>query len=80
MPYLSPDGLLASFKQYNQIIREVAEKTGALLIEHEDDIPGDSVHFNDSVHFTDLGSKKQANRVVTALMNSDKFHEIASIK
>ncbi|PTN11172.1 SGNH/GDSL hydrolase family protein [Nitrosomonas aestuarii] len=80
MPYLSADDLLAGFKQYNQIIREVAEKTGALLIEREHDIPGDPIHFNDSVHFTDKGSQKQAERVVTALVNSSKFQEIVSAK
>lgn len=80
MPFLSAEGLLAGFKRYNQIIREVADKTGALLIDNENDIPGDSIHFNDSVHFKDMGSKKQADRVVSALVNSTKFQEIASTK
>ncbi len=80
MPYLSADDLLAGFKRYNQIIREVAEKTDALLIEREHDIPGDPIHFNDSVHFTDKGSLLQADRVVSALVNSNEFRKIVSAK
>ncbi len=80
MPFLSADSLLAGFKRYNQIIREVAEKTESLLIEHENIIPGDPIHFNDSVHFTDAGSKAQADRIVTALMGSTAFQTIAATK
>ena len=80
MPYLSADDLLAGFERYNRIIREVALKTGALLIEQGNSIPGDPIHFNDSVHFTDAGSQKQADRVVSALVNSRAFQKIATLK
>jgi lysophospholipase L1-like esterase len=73
MPYLSSDNLLAGFKRYNNIIREVANQTGAILIDNENSIPGNPIHFVDSVHFTDKGSQLQAKRVVAGLMASNAF-------
>jgi len=70
MPFMTPRGLLGSYAQYNRIIREVARETGALLIEGENDIPGDAQHFTDSVHFTDAGSRAMAVRVSSALVQS----------
>jgi len=78
MPYISTHDYSASFKRYNQIIKEVAEKKGALLVENENSIPGDLQHFNDSVHFTDLGSQLQADRIVSALINSKQFQQITN--
>lgn len=67
MPYLSPEDYMSAFQRYNQIIREVAAETGALLIDDLKSIPGDPVHFHDSVHFTDAGSRAQADRVTRSL-------------
>jgi lysophospholipase L1-like esterase len=75
MPYLSVHSVLAGFKRYNEIIREVAKQTGAILIENENSIPGDPRHFADSVHFKDMGSQKQAERIVAGLLTSNKFHK-----
>lgn len=68
MPYMSIDGLLAAYDEYNRVIRTVARETGVLLIEGEKRIPGDEVHFADSVHFTDSGSYLMAERVSEALL------------
>lgn len=76
MPFMHPDGLIASYERYNEIIRDVAKATGALLIEGEHDIPGDPDHFTDTVHFTDRGSEKMAARVSSALSQSP---EVASM-
>lgn len=76
MPYITTHDYSASFKHYNQIIKEVAKKKGALLVADENSIPGDPQHFVDSVHFTDLGSQLQANRIVSVLINSDQFQQI----
>lgn len=67
MPFMTPRGLIAAYARYNQVIREVAQDTGALLIEGEFDTPGDARHFADSVHFTDAGSRAMATRVSRAL-------------
>jgi len=67
MPFMSPSGLLASYARYNRIIREVAAATGAVLVDDENDVPGDAKHFADSVHFTDAGSRAMAARVSRAL-------------
>ena len=78
MPYMSADHLITAFRQYNQIIREVATSTGALLIEAEESIPGNPQYFHDSVHFTDEGSRRQADRVVEALKYSPEFRKLVS--
>lgn len=59
-------------------MREVAAATGALLIEREDDIPGDPAHFADTVHFTDAGSAAMAARVTRALANDPTVRELAA--
>jgi lysophospholipase L1-like esterase len=63
MPYMSIGGLLRGFAAYNRVIRDVAAAKGVVLVDGEESIPGDGAHFNDSVHFTDAGCKKQAERV-----------------
>jgi len=76
MPFLSIDGLLAGFAEYNRVIREVAATTGAILVEGEESIPGDAVHFNDSVHFLDPGLELQAKRVLAGLLASPAWPEL----
>jgi hypothetical protein len=71
---------LQGFRDYNQIIREVAYKTGAVLIEQESYIPGDAEHFVDSVHFTDLGSRKQADRFLDKLMSNQDFQKMLTLE
>ena len=76
MPYMSIKGLLDGFDQYNRVIRDVALETGAVLIDGENDIPGDDVHFNDSVHFKDPGSAAMARRVESALRVAPVFQRL----
>ncbi len=76
MPFMTPSGLIESYARYNQVIREVAADTGALLIEGEHDIPGDAQHFTDSVHFTDAGSRAMANRISSALRLSPRVEAV----
>lgn len=73
MPYMSLDGLVDGYEEYNRVIRVVAKEAGAVLIEGEYRIPADSVHYNDSVHFRDAGSRLMAGRVSEALLNSPGF-------
>ncbi len=72
VPFMTPRGLLESYARYNQVIRQVARETGALLIEDEHGIPGDAGHFTDSVHFTDAGARAMANRVSSALGRNEQ--------
>ena len=60
-------GLLFGYARYNDVIRDVAREQRALLIDGENEIPGDAAQFVDSVHFTDAGSRLMAERVVKAL-------------
>jgi lysophospholipase L1-like esterase len=67
MPFMTPESLLRSYARYNQVIREVAAETGAILIDDLDAIPGSPDYFTDTVHFTDAGSRAMADRVTSAL-------------
>jgi lysophospholipase L1-like esterase len=80
MPYMTIDGLLSGYEEYNRITRLVAQETGALVVEGEDSIPADSEHFADSVHFWDAGSVLMARRVSDALEASEKFQELVATK
>lgn len=67
MPYLSPEQIRDSFAAYNSVIREVALEQHVLLVDGEDEIPADSQHFTDSVHFTAEGCRAMARRVLTRI-------------
>ncbi len=75
-PYMSLNGLLDAYDEYNHVIREVGKETNVILIEAEFSIPGDDIHFNDSVHFTDTGSEVMARVVVETLMQSQRLQEL----
>lgn len=75
-PYMSVAGLLDGFDAYNRAIRSAAAETGVILIEGENDIPGDDVHFADSVHFLDPGAQVMARRVVDGLVTSPQFDSL----
>jgi lysophospholipase L1-like esterase len=76
-PFVTPTTIIEAYERYNQIAREVAEETGAYLIGGADDIPGDPVHFADTVHFTDEGSKAMAERVSRSLASSPLLRQLA---
>lgn len=73
MPYMSIEALLDGYAAYNDRIRAVATTEGALLVDGELDVPGDAAHFHDSVHFTVAGNEWMAERVVNALVASERF-------
>jgi lysophospholipase L1-like esterase len=73
MPYMSIDGLLRAFDLYNEVIREVAADTGAVLVEAADRVPGDEVHFVDSAHLSDRGAAVFAEVVADQLLRDDRF-------
>jgi lysophospholipase L1-like esterase len=75
-PYMSLEGLLAGFSEYNRVIRKVAAETKAILIDGELEIPGDDQHFADSVHFADAGSAMMADRVLRSLTPSEEFRAL----
>lgn len=78
LPFMTVDGVLEAFDAYNDVVREVAEATGATLVGAEDDIPGDDAHFADSVHLTDAGCVRQAARVLDALQASSALDWIGA--
>jgi hypothetical protein len=80
MPNMSPDGLLVGYGRYNDIIRSMAREQGVQLIDGENSIPGDGVNFVDTVHFTDAGSRKMAERVFNALIQSPAFERLVAAR
>lgn len=72
-PYLTPASILAGYEEYNRVVREVAAETGAVLVDDVDRIPGDREHFHDTVHLTELGYERQAERVTEALLAAPTF-------
>ncbi|MGQ0614090.1 MAG: SGNH/GDSL hydrolase family protein [Planctomycetaceae bacterium] len=80
MPYMSVDGLLDGFEAYNEAIRRVGRRTGVLLVDGEETIPGDGAHFADSVHFTEEGCRKMARRVLDALSASPAYADLLAAR
>jgi lysophospholipase L1-like esterase len=80
MPYMTLDGLVSGYEEYNRVIREVASRTGALYIGGEDRIPADGRHYTDSVHFSDAGSRIMAERVTEALLAAPRFRDLVGGK
>jgi lysophospholipase L1-like esterase len=80
MPFMSLDGLVAGYRTYNDVIRSVASAKGALLIGDENAIPSNSTNYNDSVHFTDIGSRAMAARVSNALLGSSEFKALVTAR
>jgi lysophospholipase L1-like esterase len=77
MPSRQVEDIFEGFRRYNQVIREVAAEQNVMLIDEEDAIPADQVHYVDSVHFTDAGSARMALRVLTALARNAKLDSLA---
>lgn len=78
MPYMTPELLLEGFDEYNRVIREVAAEQGVLLLDVASAVPGDSAHFNDSVHLKDAGCAALAEAVVAGLLAAPGFRELAA--
>jgi lysophospholipase L1-like esterase len=78
MPFFGPEALSAAYAEYNRVVRAVAAATGVILVEGEDDIPGDSRHFADSVHLRDPGLALQAQRVLRGLRTAPAYAELLS--
>ena len=73
MPYISIPTLIAGQERYNETIREVVKRSGVLLLDVGDLIPGDARHFVDSRHFDAAGSQIMGAEVAQTLVSSDGF-------
>jgi len=76
MPYMTVDGLVKGFVEFNRIVREETRDAGLLLIEAEEAIPATEECFADSVHFTDEGCRRMAELVLQALEADPRFQEL----
>lgn len=78
MPYMSVEGLLEGFDEYNRVIRDVAIHQAVILAEAGESIPGNEENFVDSVHLTDEGARRIADLVVQALTTADLFTQLVN--
>jgi hypothetical protein len=77
MPYMSIRGLLDARDEFNRVIERVAAREGALVVAGEEGIPGDTIHYADSAHFTAAGSRLMAERVGEALLENAAVRALA---
>lgn len=73
MPSLTPESLLFGYQEFNRVIDKLALDHDLVLVQGELDIPADDQHFADTFHFRDLGNRKMAERVSSALASSPEF-------
>ncbi|MBM4285091.1 MAG: hypothetical protein FJ128_07560 [Deltaproteobacteria bacterium] len=64
IPYAVYKGL---YDRFNQTVREVAAREGAILVDLDRLIPQEKLYMFDAVHFTDQGSELVAQKVAEAL-------------
>jgi len=67
--------LLEGLKRHDEVIREVAEEEGALLIDLSPDFPKDVDHYMSPIHHSDTGEELVATRVRDALIAADWIPE-----
>jgi len=67
MPWMTIDELLNAVDLYNEAIREHGRKHGIPVIEGHEEIPADSEHFADCMHFADAGCARMAERMARGL-------------
>ena len=72
-PYASIPTLLELHERYNRIVADTARKYDATLIGDSDSIPGTAENYVDSNHFTPVGSRAMAQRVMRELHNSEMY-------
>jgi acyl-coenzyme A synthetase/AMP-(fatty) acid ligase/acyl carrier protein len=78
MPYLTISGLLDAQEEYHRAHRRVAERTGAILLDLEDVVPGDGKHFIDSNHYREAGSERFGLAFSRALAEAPAFRQFVS--
>jgi hypothetical protein len=66
-PWMSVNDILNGFDEYNRVVEEVGREQGVLVVDARDVIPGDDLHFFDSVHYKDAGSALLAKKVTDEL-------------
>ncbi len=80
LPFLTEDQLLDSFLAYNRAIRKVASAQPVLLVEGEEETPGDATHFLDSVHLTQRGCQLLAERIARELGAAPEWLQLVADK
>ncbi len=59
--YPSPSSLKRAMIAFNEKTREIARKKQVILVDLEDNVPKDTDHFVDNVHYTTTGAERVAS-------------------
>lgn len=73
MPWMTPASILDGFELFNKSIRKIATEMNCILVDVEDEIPGEKKYFNDSVHLTDAGCEALSERIMKHVFEDPRF-------
>ena len=59
-PYLSPRGWLKAAREFNEVLRKIAQERGVLLLDLDSRLTDEAHFFRDPVHFTPAGHEEAA--------------------
>lgn len=76
MPYLTVEGFLDAHDAYNEVIVNVARRHGAILVDAYEDIPKDELHYADSHHLKDAGSRRLGADLARELVAAPRFQDV----
>ncbi len=76
MPYLTVEGFLDAHDAYNEAIVNVAARHGAILVDAYENIPKDELHYADSHHLKDAGSRQLGADLARELVAAPRFREV----
>ena len=80
MPYLTIPAMLQLQGAYQRAVRDVVDRTGCGFVDCADTPPADRVHFADSSHYRDAGSRLVASVVSGALITQELLPRASSAK
>ena len=79
-PYMSISGILDITDELNRIYRDVAARTGALLVDVTDILPGTRKYYSDSSHYNATGNRIVGDEVGQILLNDPAFQSLVRIR
>lgn len=65
-----PDNVVHLFRDYNQLLRGIAERLGMPFADVRAAVPGDSQYWGDALHFSATGSELAADVVAQTILDS----------
>jgi lysophospholipase L1-like esterase len=70
--------LVETWPETVRVLRDVAEREGAVFVDGYAAVPGDPDHLRDHVHLTDRGADRLAEAVATTLVKDERFRAVVA--